>query len=168
MTDTEQIPTYESVDAIRRAAIGNGSHFFDADAMRFFGSKVYDDLYAGRIFITSERDRSGGAWNGIRCYTVRMTGPPRDSGEGFRLDTLGSFGQFLTLGTARTAAKRWGRMLEKFGEVHALEAGGINIYPRSERSQFCQRCVCGWESDMLPTPEEARAQGDEHLAPFQP
>lgn len=64
-------------------------HFFDADTMRSFGSRVLGDLFpaagGGRTyFVTSERDRSAGnfrysdgtlspgAWGGQRRYTVRV------------------------------------------------------------------------------------------------
>ena len=33
-----------------------GHHFFDADTMRFFQSRVGNTLYCGRYFITSERN----------------------------------------------------------------------------------------------------------------
>ena len=61
-----------------------GSHFFDRDTMRSFGSRLHDPVYPakfGTFFITSEQDRpmwysdgtySRGAWNGARRYTVRF------------------------------------------------------------------------------------------------
>lgn len=33
-----------------------GNHFFDRDTLRFFDSKIGDDLYGGRVFVTSEKD----------------------------------------------------------------------------------------------------------------
>ena len=37
-----------------------GGHFFDEDAMRFFGSRIESDLYDNRCFITSENNFDGG------------------------------------------------------------------------------------------------------------
>lgn len=73
-------PLY-SADDIRRASHDAGSHFFDPDTMRGFGSRLLEPVYlaagGGRsYFVTSERDRPfdsfPGAWGGARRYTVRV------------------------------------------------------------------------------------------------
>jgi hypothetical protein len=57
---------YRDIDAIMFANKAIGRHFFDADTMRFFRSRVLDTVYGGRYFVTSDA-----APNGPRRYTVR-------------------------------------------------------------------------------------------------
>jgi hypothetical protein len=86
---------YLSVTQIKRHNEDIGQHFFSPDTMRFFKSKVYEDLHLGRYFITSEMDRY--ATNGQREYTIRLA-----DGTG-SIDTVGEFGQYASLRSARTA-----------------------------------------------------------------
>lgn len=91
------MPKYLTIQDIKNASKG---HFFDKEAMKFFGSKVYDEVYGGRYFLTSERDSGElAAWNGQRRYTVRGID---DNGNIF---TVGEFGEYDTLDKARKAAK---------------------------------------------------------------
>lgn len=57
---------FDTVEALTRAVTSSGSHFFCADSMRWWKSKIYDDLRDGRFFITSERGPEDG-----RAYSVR-------------------------------------------------------------------------------------------------
>ncbi len=100
---------FHSVEEIREANRRSDYHFFDTDTMRGFGSRVVDEVYAGRIFITSEKDRShtysdgtrsSGAWNGQRRYTVRIA---RDDGS---VGELSEFGELDTLAQARRFAQK--------------------------------------------------------------
>lgn len=80
-----------------------GSHFFDADSMRFFGSRIYDikPVSDGWLFITSEkRPRS----DDPRAYTLRKFAIADDS-TGITIDTIGEFQQYGSLARARTALK---------------------------------------------------------------
>lgn len=95
-------PTYGamfSIDAIKEANRASGSHYFDADTMRFFGSRVLDGVIAGRLFITSER--SGFDYDSPRAYSVREFMPDGS------IETVGEFGDYTRPGTARTAAKAY-------------------------------------------------------------
>lgn len=86
-------------------ANGNaGQHFFDRDAMRFFNSRVYADLYVEKgeeqgedvtYFVTSERQDS----DSPRLYTVRYA---LDNGE---VSTASEFMQSKTLKQARKLAR---------------------------------------------------------------
>jgi len=87
--------------AVSRARL----HWFDADTMRCFASRVYDTprfvTHAGEpviAFISSERDRYPGprAWDGRRLYTIRTF-------DGHRINSIGDFGQYPTLRAARRA-----------------------------------------------------------------
>ena len=69
-----ELLSFDSVQQIKDMNAATGGHFFDADSMRYFGSKVYGPVIGGRYFITSEQDRNpygAAAWNGQRRYTVR-------------------------------------------------------------------------------------------------
>lgn len=87
-----------SVDDAVAAVQSSGSHFFSADTMRSFGSRVDDEIFGGRFFVTSER--SGFDRSSPRRYTVRVVLP---LGE---IEELGDFLAFDTLVQARRAAKR--------------------------------------------------------------
>lgn len=86
---------YLSVTQIKRHNEDIGHHFFSPDTLRFFKSKVYEDLHLGRYFITSERNEY--ATPSVREYTIR-----RATGTG-EIDTVGEFGQYASLKSARTA-----------------------------------------------------------------
>ena len=57
---------FDSIDEIRATNRNAGQHFFDEDTLRFFGSRIHDEVYRGRYFITSEKGPSGG-----RLFTIR-------------------------------------------------------------------------------------------------
>lgn len=108
--------TYFFPDTVRdleRVVTDCGSHFFDADSKRYFGSRVDYFLFPAPnklalFFVTSEEDRPSslgrGAWGGQRRYTVYVWSPLNPSSvgkpEGY------TFGQFATLETARRHAKK--------------------------------------------------------------
>lgn len=56
-----------SVSEIITANRNAGMYFFSSGAMQFFKSKVYDDIFFGCVFITSEK-QSGNP----RKYSVRV------------------------------------------------------------------------------------------------
>lgn len=72
-----------------------GHHFFDKDASKFFGSKIYPTVYGGRFFVTSEKNPSG-----VTRYSVREAQP---NGA---IKTVGEFHSIRHLEDARDAAKR--------------------------------------------------------------
>ena len=88
---------YTSINEIRYEAQRAGSHFFDADSMRFFGSRILPTVYGGRYFVTSEQDRYG---NGAKAYTVRVC---RENGH---IDTVGEFQAYATRAQAVAAVRR--------------------------------------------------------------
>ncbi len=110
-TTTITLPVYGShldISGIKDAVKRAGSHFFDADAMRFFGSRVDSATYAGPdgwYFVTSEkRPHSDDA----RGYTVRRLSVRTDEKGAQRLsiDELEGFQFYPTIGRARTAARK--------------------------------------------------------------
>lgn len=87
-----------SVDDIRRAMDRAGSHWWDADTMRFFGTRAGSRLYTGpggAYFVTSEQPP-----HGPRAYTVR-----RFVAETCSIETVGDFGGYATRAAAHRAAR---------------------------------------------------------------
>lgn len=71
--------TFGTVDELAREHGRAGGHFFDADTMRFFGTRVCGSglLFGGRAFVTSEE-----VWgDGARSYAVRALPTPGDVRE---------------------------------------------------------------------------------------
>ena len=96
---------------LKRAVRVSGSHFFDSETMRAFGSRLIGEpkwiAVDGKpcvLFITSERDRYGGvlgqAWNGERRYTLRHFDPM--TGRIYS----GDFGEYRTARAARAAFRK--------------------------------------------------------------
>jgi hypothetical protein len=84
-------------------------HWFDADTIRFFKTKLPTIAYetnAGILFVTSEQDPSG-----VRAYSVRRQLP---SGE---IKTVGSFHSYRLRATAVNAIKA----LHNGGTYHVVE-----------------------------------------------
>lgn len=62
-------------DILRVARADDNNHFFDADAMRYFGSRLTNTIrvvtHRSGFFITSEQDPFGVVHDGSRVFTVR-------------------------------------------------------------------------------------------------
>lgn len=98
MPEPKRAGQFVTVRQIRGAARAAGSHWFDPDTMAAFGSRVHQKVYAGRLFVSSERDPWGAAWDGERRYTVREALPDGS------IATVGEFGAFRTAREAHAAA----------------------------------------------------------------
>lgn len=99
-TPPQDRPAYGAmftIDAIMRANRESGGHYFDADTMRFFSSRVLPTVIAGRFFITSER--TGFDHSSPRAYSVREFMPDGS------IETVGEFNAYATSGAAKTAAR---------------------------------------------------------------
>lgn len=84
---------FRDVDEIKTAVSVAGAHFFSPNAMKYFKSKVLDNVYSGQVFVTSERYGEES-----RSYTVRMC---LHNGH---IDTLGDFNK-MTKNAAIKLAK---------------------------------------------------------------
>lgn len=91
---------YANIDEIRDANERAGRYWFAPDAMRCFGTQVHQTVYGGRVFVTSERDPHGSAWDGERRYSIRIA---QDDGS---IRTVGEFGQYASASAAHSAARR--------------------------------------------------------------
>ena len=88
-----------NVDELQEYAAACGSHFFDADTMRFFKSRVLDGvtIHDGRVyFVTSERN-SGFGGDYSRRYTARVMC------AGAHIDAIRGFQEYATAREARAA-----------------------------------------------------------------
>jgi len=98
---TYSYPKFEDIDALKRFVTRHGNpHYFSADTMRFFRSRVSESLYGGRFFVTSERDALG---NYPRLYTVRFV---RDNGDGSVSVTSTGFERYSSRSGAHRHAER--------------------------------------------------------------
>ena len=88
---------YLSVTQIKNHNADIGHNFFKYDTLRFFSSKVYDDLIGGEFFITSEQDRYT---DGARLFTIRQA---KDDGT---IVTVGDFQAYKTKAQALKEAKK--------------------------------------------------------------
>ena len=98
------ISKFDRIEQIEGLNAALGYYFFSPDTMRWFNSKVYDDIYQvenqGVAFITSERD-SYLDRQPTKLYTVRIM---RLNGQ---IDSLSEFQQFRTLAQARAFIKEY-------------------------------------------------------------
>lgn len=92
-----------SVRDIMTSATAYGSHFFDADTMRCFGTRVSEYFKAldnGYLFITSDHNFD----QSQRLYTVRMYAETVDAEKWSRFPDVSAFLQFSTLAQAKSYA----------------------------------------------------------------
>ena len=96
-TSTGHVPS--TIDELADYADACGSHFFDADTLRFFGSRILEGVtvHDGRAyFVTSERDNYG---NQPRRYSARYMTAGAHSHE------VGRFQEYDTAAQARAAIR---------------------------------------------------------------
>lgn len=132
---------FDSIGMLRHAVTASGSHFFSAGALQFFSSRISGKLYGGRLFITSEQNRSLYSDPDPRMWTVRyVTGAP---GAQCSVHDLAGFQRFDSLRAAETFARIAAAVLygaAPAGKVNAsdahhfiaarvpFDAGGLSAY----------------------------------------
>jgi len=82
-----------------------GKHFFDADSMRFFQSRILNTLVVREnraYFITSEQFVASSGCKHDRRYTIRVM----DLGTG-DVDKIGEFQQYATAREAKRELHKW-------------------------------------------------------------
>lgn len=89
-----------NINEIKDAVRARGSHWFDPDTMRTFGTRVHETVYEGEngiFFVTSDK-----SFDGSRGYTVRQFEP-----KGASIETVGDgLCGYSTRGSAHAAAKK--------------------------------------------------------------
>jgi hypothetical protein len=96
-----------TIDDIKLSNQQHGYHFFSADTLRFFSSRIGQDAYEGPggvYFTTSEQFRPSGGAPFRRRYTVRRFDPATG-----RVKTVGDHQQYASSSAARMAAARCAR-----------------------------------------------------------
>lgn len=102
-----------TIEQIKRANANAGQHFFCASALRFFKSRVNDQVFSGPggvFFVTSERYD----WDSPRLYTVRQAMP---NGH---IETPDEFQQYGNMRAAKRAALKASQTVPAKPEVYAL------------------------------------------------
>ena len=87
---------YETMDDVMAANEALGHHWFEADTMAFFKSKIETELLGGKYFISSEKS----PFRLKRDYTIRR------ADEDGRVSTVGKLGEHDSLVDALTALIR--------------------------------------------------------------
>lgn len=90
---------FTTLASLKRRNVEAGYHFFDADTLRFFRSRIAPGVIGGRLFVTSEQFQPSHGPPEERRYTVRVMHDEGDAG------TLGTFQQYRTLRAARHDAE---------------------------------------------------------------
>lgn len=113
-----------TINAIKNAMRAAGSHWWDPDTMRFFGTRVVGSrVYNGEngvYFITSEWDGFSGRENNRRAYTIRKYLP-----DTCDVKTIGDIGQYRDADDAKNEvlriAGKGDSNIEQFEPVSELE-----------------------------------------------
>jgi hypothetical protein len=156
---TRTSPTADRIYSADQMRARHRGHFFDADTMRSFGSRLLDTVIpavgGGRTyFVTSERDRhagtfrysdgtiSPGAWGGQRRYTVRVmtdaTGDVDDpEGDGFGAYT--SSASAIRAARKLAAADTIGAGPAPCAIASHVKYGGPNVTHRGRA--YCAPCL---------------------------
>lgn len=87
-------PAFDLV-CIREANRRAGQHWFDPGAVRFFNSRISPRVYAGAIFVSSEKGPSG-----VRLYSVHYCARTG------RVEEVSEFQAFASSRAAHVAAER--------------------------------------------------------------
>ena len=91
--------SYTNLQDVVRANDEAGQHWFDADTMAFFKSRLESDLIDGRYFISSERGPYG-----PRAFSIR------EADEDAHIQTVGEFMGYETKADATHAVTQLGRV----------------------------------------------------------
>jgi len=91
---------FNTVNDVKVLSRDTGYFFFTPDTMAAFNSKVYEGIYGGKYFITSEKPDSDQVWGGQRRFTIREASY---DDRRFRIVTVGDFGQYASHDEAKTA-----------------------------------------------------------------
>ncbi len=133
-----------TVDELK-AAVGSApgsKYFFSPATMMGFSTRVSSNIYQaknGVIFVTSERDTDGLAWNGERRYTVYYV---HSDGTGLR--KLSDQGHYKTWSGAHQTARVWAD--GTLACMRCSEPGGVDyhIVAASTTGQVtCDNCWDG-------------------------
>ena len=112
-TDHLESGTFLTITQMKFANASRGHHFFEPATMRFFNSRILSRVYAGRLFVTSERREAYCP----RLYTIRAMA---DDGAVF---TVGEFQQYASRREAMAAAQKLQTTIRHREALRALDCG---------------------------------------------
>lgn len=92
----DTMATFRDMEDVKTANRTLGHHWFDADTMRFFHTRLCGGLIAGRYFVSSEKGRH----QTTRRYTVREV---RENGA---INTVGEFQGYASAAIAKAVVLR--------------------------------------------------------------
>lgn len=115
-----EFPTFKTVDEMIAAAPDSG---FDEETNRKFGTRIYPEVYGGRVFVTSEMPRGHNGWK--RFYTVRMAVRYTDTGN-VAITTIGTACGYAHLSSARRAAMTYGEKTDRAELVKLVDPTAQN------------------------------------------
>lgn len=95
-----QVGNFQTICEIKYLNRRNGGHWFDAESMRFFKSRIASEVIGGKYFISSEQFIPYEGNAEPRKYTIRIA---NEKGE---ISEIGEFQKYLTLRAARKAADK--------------------------------------------------------------
>ena len=99
--------TFRTVEEIKRNTEYMGvTHFFDADSMRFFQSRILEGVIGGQYFITSEKFVGSRGDEGPRLYTIRKATLDGKVETPDLPDGSNGFQAYRTANAARKAAEK--------------------------------------------------------------
>lgn len=110
--DTEKVsyPKRRNMTEIRQMVTADyhNKWWFDASTLRVWNSRISDNLYAGRFFVTSEKEDSK-----PRYYTIRVVEQRTDAnGEKYvMVRTVGGFRRFASKSAAHDRAKYYAKLI---------------------------------------------------------
>jgi hypothetical protein len=87
-----------TIEDIKKKNASTGNHWFSKDTIRFFNSIVYDKVYNGCFFITSED------FFGNRKFTIRK------ALENGGIDSVSAFGAYETYNEACAAIEELSKL----------------------------------------------------------
>ena len=95
----ENAVRFDNLAHMRREVVASGSHYFDADAIRFFRGKTDTQMFEGRFWVESRKYVSTEGVADDREYQVAYVTRYNET------LSIEKVGMFLTLDPARAAAK---------------------------------------------------------------
>lgn len=111
----ENARTWQSWAAMQAAVIGSGSHYFDAEAVRFFRARSDRRLFGGRFWVESKQFESLYGEREPRTYAVAWVSGPREGEPAGSILAIEKWGEFHDLPTARGWCKRFAEAIDTEG-----------------------------------------------------
>ena len=141
---------FRTIEEIKRANRDSGYHFFSADTMRFFGSRIVSGLIGGHYFVTSEESD---VWNQPRRYSVRVA-----HSDGM-IDTVGGFHVYQNAREAADVARDCARHEEPIQGIREARAALYLACRHGKDVQWAARllyCPVRDTLDAEPVPDADR------------